>query len=178
MQARVNDKVNQKLIQSLTCNKLSERSKGRLHYQIWQDQNDQSFGIAISKNESTGGFSSELIKVDDIFKILSTLSQQDKPFHAVVLKELFIGKSVNNSSFLAAILVDQKILKFHPQTIRLLEVCPDYELWQVTLDHDVGSIKDKDLIIESSSTTLVSKLSKKQNKSSEETDYADHQKQN
>ena len=64
MQPRIFDKVNHTLIKTWSCNKLSDRAKGQLKYQLWQDNNDQSFGIALSENESSGGFSTELIKVD------------------------------------------------------------------------------------------------------------------
>lgn len=134
MQPRIHDKIGYNLIHTFTCNKLSDRAEGQLHYQLWQHSEDQSFGIALSKNESTGGFSAELIKVDDIIQLLGKLYQEGKPFHATTLKELFIGKSVNNSSFLGAVLVDQKVIRLHPQTTRLLEVMEDYELWPTRLE--------------------------------------------
>lgn len=106
MQPRINDKVGYNLIHTFICNKISDRAKGKLHYQLWQNNEDQSFGVALSKNESSGGFSAELIKVEDIIELLGKLYRDGKPFHATALKELFIGKSVNNPSFLAAILFD------------------------------------------------------------------------
>ena len=79
MQPRIHDKIGYNLIHTFTCNKLSERAEGQLHYQLWQHSEDQSFGIALSKNESTGGFSAELIKVDDIIQLLGKLYQEGKP---------------------------------------------------------------------------------------------------
>ena len=134
MQPRVFDKANQTLIKTWSCNKLSDRSKGQLKYQLWQDNDDQSFGIALSENESSGGFSAELIKVDQIISTLQKLYQAAKPFHAVALKGLFVGKSVNNESFLGAALVDQGVIRQHPQTARLLEVNDEYELWPLSFD--------------------------------------------
>ena len=134
MQPRIFDKMNQKLIKTWSCNKLSDRAKGQLKYQLWQDNDDQSFGIALSENESSGGFSTELIKVEQIILTLQKLYQSGKPFHAVALKELFVGKSVNNASFLGAALVDQGVIRLHPQTARLLEVNDEYELWPLSFD--------------------------------------------
>lgn len=134
MQPRIFDKANQTLIKTWSCNKLSDRSKGQLKYQLWQDNDDQSFGIALSENESSGGFSAELIKVDQIISTLQKLYQTAKPFHAVALKGLFVGKSVNNASFLGAALVDQGVIRLHPQTARLLEVNDEYELWPLSFD--------------------------------------------
>lgn len=129
MQPRVPDKINYSLINTLVCTKLSERSKGNLHYQIWRNNDDASLGIAISKNESSGGFSAELIKIEDILQTLNALRKCGKAFHATALKGLFIGKSANNPCFLAAILVDQKVVHPHPNTQRLLEVGDDAEFW-------------------------------------------------
>ena len=50
------------------------------------------------------------------------------------MKELFVGKSVNNASFLGAALVDQGVIRLHPQTARLLEVNDEYELWPLSFD--------------------------------------------
>ncbi|MDU7367842.1 MAG: hypothetical protein E7L19_12035 [Acinetobacter baumannii] len=147
MQQRVFDKVNQTLIKTFICNKLSERSKGQLHYQLWQDNEDLSLGIALSHNESSGGFSSELIKVDDILKTVKELLQSGKPFHATALKGLFIGKSVNNYSFLGAVLADQQVIRLHPQTARLLEVMEEYELWPLRLEEIVSKTDVQENIV-------------------------------
>ena len=133
MQPRVPDKINHSLITTFICPKLSERSKGNLHYQLWRNNDDQSLGIAISKNESSGGFSAELVKVTDILQTLNSLRRTGRAFHATALKPLFIGKSANNSCFLAAILVDQKVIHPHPNTQRLLEVSDDVEFWELIL---------------------------------------------
>ena len=37
-QPRIHDKVGYCLVETLICNKLSERAEGKLHYQIWQHQ--------------------------------------------------------------------------------------------------------------------------------------------
>lgn len=134
MQPRIFDKMNQTLIKTWSCNKLSDRAKGQLKYQLWQDNDDQSFGIALSGNESSGGFSAELIKVDEIISTLQKLYQDAKPFHAVALKGLFVGKSVNNASFLGAALVDQEVIRLHPHTTRLLEVNEHYLQWPQSFD--------------------------------------------
>ncbi|MDC4332969.1 hypothetical protein ACT41M_19430 [Acinetobacter baumannii] len=147
MQQRVFDKVNQTLIKTFICNKLSERSKGQLQYQLWQDNDDLSLGIALSHNESSGGFSSELIKVDDILKTVKELLHSGKPFHATALKSLFIGKSVNNYSFLGAALVDQQVIRLHPQTSRLLEVMEEYELWPLRLEEIVSKTDVQENIV-------------------------------
>lgn len=49
MQPRIHDKIGYNLIHTFTCNKLSERAEGQLHYQLWQHSEDQSFGIALKQ---------------------------------------------------------------------------------------------------------------------------------
>ena len=41
---------------------------------------------------------------------------------------------MNNASFLGATLVDQGVIRLHPQTARLLEVNDEYELWPLSFD--------------------------------------------
>ena len=146
MQPCVPDKINHTLVNTLICPKLSERSKGNLHYQIWRNNDDASLGIAISKNESSGGFSAELVKIEDILQTVYALRKSGKAFHATALKGLFIGKSANNPCFLAAILVDQKVVHPHPNTQRLLEVSDDAEFWLERLNESLRT--------ESSSVTV------------------------
>ncbi len=140
MQQRVPDKINHSLIKTFTCGKLSERANGKLQYQLWQNDEDLSLGLAISSNESTGGFSSELIRIENILNTLTELHQRLRPFHATVLKDLFIGRSANNHCFLAAILVDQKVIQPHTQVSRLLEVHSDFELWTLALEDHLKNV--------------------------------------
>ena len=89
MQPRIHDKIGYDLIHTFICNKLSDRAEGQLHYQLWQHSEDQSFGIALSKNESTGGFSAELIKVDEIIQLLGKLYQEGALLHKPICKGFF-----------------------------------------------------------------------------------------
>ena len=141
MQPRIHDKVGYQLIQTFQCNKLSDRAQGQLHYQVWKHNDTGVLGIALSKNESSGGFSAELILVEDVMQTLEILGKAQTPFHATAFKSLFIGKSVNNSSFLGAVLVDQQVIRLHPQTTRLLEIIDDYTLWPTRLKN--LSVDDK-----------------------------------
>ena len=96
------------------------------------------------------------------------LYQDGKSFHATALKQLFIGKSVNNSSFLGAVLVDQQVIRPHPQTARLLEVNEDYELWFIGLESHLKTESDVDLEAHQDEiTTEIKAAKKRQNKTAE-----------
>lgn len=157
MQPRVPDKINHTLVNTLICPKLSERAKGNLHYQIWQNNDDASLGIAISKNETSGGFSAELVKIEDILQTVYALRKSGKAFHATALKDLFIGKSANNPCFLAAILVDQKVVHPHPNTQRLLEVSDDAEFWLKRLN-EASSVPLSKLLADDDKKTIDTKI--------------------
>lgn len=151
MQPRIHDKVGYELIQTFQCPKLSERAQDKLHYQLWKHSDTGVFGLALSKNESTGGFSAELIQVADILQCLANLKATEKPFHATAFKPLFSGKSANNHCFLAAVFVDQKLIHPHAMTERLLEVDMDFESWVTRLES----------LITTDKTTSSTKTSKK-----------------
>lgn len=161
VQARINDKIGYQLIKTFNCEKLSIRSKGKLEYQLWQNQNDQSFGLAMSKNESSGGFSAELIQVSDIIELLSQLKLTQQSFHATEFKSLFTGKSANNPSFLAAVLVDQQVIRMHPLVERLLNVDADYELWPIGLESHVKAPITPNLTLEQAKPDKGIKAAKK-----------------
>lgn len=63
-QPRIHDKVGYCLVETLICNKLSERAEGKLHYQIWQHQDDQSFGISLCKMNLQEALVRNLFKLD------------------------------------------------------------------------------------------------------------------
>lgn len=176
MQSRTYDKVGYTLIKTFTCNKLSDRAKGQLHYQLWQNNDDQSFGLALSKNESSGGFSSELIHVEQIITVISILHKNAQPFHSTALKNLFIGKSVNNASFFAAVLVDQGVIRLHPQTSRLLEITEDFVLWPLSLSEQRQS-NDSPVALEPSVKTSNKRNPKTKTTNEQEDDHAIHQDQ-
>ena len=63
----------------------------------------------IHKNSGNGFFSNEGIALSDIRKILAKVTA-GKPVTAIMLNDLFTGKSVNTTGFLLAVLVQDKLL--------------------------------------------------------------------
>ena len=126
---QANDKVNHQLVKQFQCKKLSLKAKGSITYDLWQHQEDNKLYLALSANDSSGCFSAELLSVEQLLAFLKTLQANQRPFFAASLKPMFVGKSSNNPSFLAAALLDQGVLKLNASNPRLLEVMPDYEQW-------------------------------------------------
>ena len=89
-----------------TCDTITKKSK--LTYQIGTLPDGEVY-FRIHKNTGNGLFSREWIALTDIQKALSKIPV-GKPVTAIMLNDLFTGKSVNTPGFLLAVLVQEKIL--------------------------------------------------------------------
>jgi hypothetical protein len=93
-------------IRSATCETLTRKSK--LTYQIGTLPDGEVY-FRIHKNSGNGFFSREWIALQDIQKTIGEIPP-GKPVTAIVLSELFEGRSVNTPGFLLAVLVQEKLL--------------------------------------------------------------------
>lgn len=91
------------LLKEGKCKKLGKNAEGGITYQVLADADRQKLFIAITGNESGGYFSRERVPFDKIEACLNTLPP-DKPFPSKALKDVFIGRSSNNSGFAMAVL--------------------------------------------------------------------------
>ena len=90
------------LIERGVADKLSPKSTGKIYFQFARQIEEKKNYLQISDTDGGGLHSREMIPLE---KIITTLSgQAGHPFKSSVLKECMVGKSSNNSSFLAAIL--------------------------------------------------------------------------
>ncbi|GAB6145002.1 hypothetical protein [Desulfocicer niacini] len=85
-----------------SCPKLSTRGAGKLEYDIGIDDGSDEPCLRISGNESTGAYSTKWVTVKEIRNILDNAPK--KTFKAIILKELYMGRSTNNHGYLTAIL--------------------------------------------------------------------------
>jgi len=94
------------VVRTATCETLTRKSK--LTYQIGTLPDGEVY-LRIHKNTGNGFFSREWISLADIQKTISKIAA-GKPVTAIVLSELFEGRSVNSPGFLLAALVEEKLL--------------------------------------------------------------------
>jgi len=94
------------VVKTATCETLTRKSK--LTYQIGTLPDGEVY-VRIHKNTGNGFFSREWIALSDIQKAISKIAA-GKPVTAIVLGELFQGRSVNTPGFLLAALVDEQLL--------------------------------------------------------------------
>ena len=94
------------VVKTVTCDTLTKKSK--LTYQIGTLPDGEVY-VRIHKNSGNGFFSNEWISLQDIQKVLSKIPV-GKPVTAIVLSDLFQGKSVNTPGFLLAVLAREQLL--------------------------------------------------------------------
>ena len=94
------------VVNTCTCDTLTKKSK--LTYQIGTLP-DGEIDFRIHKNSGNGFFSNEWGALADIQKVHGKASV-GKPVTAIMLNDLFTGKSVNTPGFLIAVLVHEKLL--------------------------------------------------------------------
>jgi len=96
-----------KIIRTEKCQTISKKST--LTYSISKDAQDHTL-IKISSNSGGGFFSNEWISLDKITDIISTATIEN-PITSIALSGLFVGRSVNNQSFMLAVLIKEGLLK-------------------------------------------------------------------
>ena len=94
------------VVKTATCETLTRKS--RLTYQIGTLPDGEVY-FRIHKNSGNGFFSREWIALADIQKAIAKIPA-GKPVTAIVLVDLFTGKSVNTPGFLLAVLVQEQLL--------------------------------------------------------------------
>jgi len=94
------------VVRTATCDTLTKKSK--LTYHIGTLPDGEVY-FRIHKNTGNGFFSNEWIALADIQKALGKVPV-GKPVTAIMLNDLFTGKSVNTPGFLLAVLVHEKLL--------------------------------------------------------------------
>ena len=94
------------VVKTASCDTLTRKSK--LTYHVGTLPDGEVY-FRIHKNTGNGFFSNEWIALADIRKILSKVPV-GKPVTAIMLNDLFTGKSVNTPGFMLAVLVQEKIL--------------------------------------------------------------------
>ena len=94
------------VVKTSTCDTITKKSK--LTYQIGKLPDDEVY-LRVHKNSGNGFFSQEWISLADIQKVLSKIPV-GKPVTAIMLNDLFTGKSVNTPGFLLAVLAHEKLI--------------------------------------------------------------------
>ena len=127
------------VVRTGTCDTLTKKS--RLTYQVGSLPDGEVY-IRIHKNSGNGFFSQEWISLADIRKVLSKI-QVGKPVTAIMLNDLFTGKSVNTPGFLLAVLVQEKLVIPMQGKKRSHEPCDPEKIMEWTNQLGPGKAKPR-----------------------------------
>ena len=100
------------LIEKGEAHKISPNAEGLIFYQVAKKDADDSIYVRIDSNETGGLHSREWIALTDIIELLR--GQKSNDFSSTILKSVIVGKSRNNTSFLAGILRSEGIALIQP----------------------------------------------------------------
>jgi hypothetical protein len=101
---------NTRIIKQSTCKLISPTAKGKLTYNIGNNDQSKSLHFRIVTNTGGGFFSNEWIALDDIIACIEE-QPTDDPFKSLIFRQLFVSsRSSNNHGFLAAALRSEGIL--------------------------------------------------------------------
>ena len=121
-----------------SCPKLSARGAGNLEYDIGINDKTDEASVRISGNESSGAYSSNWVLLKEIRNVLDNAPK--KTFKAIILKELYMGKSTNNHGYLTAILKAEGVVAV--MTGKQTEL--HLKSWDPLMDR-IGSLKGEDI---------------------------------
>lgn len=127
------------IIRTQQTTKLSKHAHGKISYQLGYCPDKSEAWFTLSGNEGGGYFSHEWVPLSRIIDKLTELAK-DGPFPAIALKSVFVGKSVNNPSFLAASLVAEGILTADLEKSFRLHVSGNPDQWRDELYAMTGEL--------------------------------------
>lgn len=113
--------------------KLSIGADGEITYQVALSPDKKLTYLALQDSGSQGYFSREWISADAIIEILEPLQQRAEPFVSKVFRPAFVGKSSNNAPFLAAVLLEEKLLGRDEKHETKLRVIGDATAWRKSM---------------------------------------------
>ena len=109
--------------------KTGQRATGEITYRVLCDPRKTLLSLTIVANEGGGYWSREIIPFEGIELCLADFSD-GKPLPAKALRDAFVGKSVNNAGFLAAILRAEGLLEAAPDVAHQHRVTGSWEQWK------------------------------------------------
>lgn len=120
------------------CPKLSTRGAGNLEYEIGIDEETDEASMRISGNESSGAYSTHWVTLEEIRNVLD--NAPEKVFRAIILKELYVGRSTNNHGYLTAILKAEGVVAVMADKQNQLYL----KSWEPLIEK-IASLKGKDI---------------------------------
>lgn len=116
-----------RLIREARAPKMGPHSTGQIVYQILTDETQQELFIRLAANEGGGYISDEAVSLHAIVRCVTDL-EDGQVLRSGAFKPAFVGRSSNNSGFIAAVLLAEGLLSRIADRPHGLS---DKQLWQV-----------------------------------------------
>jgi len=139
-----------RILYRTNCPKLTTRGVGELQYEIGFDDTIAEAYLRIAGNASSGAFSTKWIGLNDIRSIIEKVKEES--FRAIILRDLYFGRSSNNHGYLGSVLKSEGVLIALPKQPTVLRL----ESWDPLLEK-IDSLKKTDICL----PDLIAEASKK-----------------
>lgn len=116
------------LIREATAQKLGPRSQGLITYQVLTTEARRELYLRIAKNEGGGYVSDEAVPVVNLRRCVNE-HPAEQPMRASAFKAAFIGRSSNNPTFAAAVMLTEGLLNRDPQRPGVLVDVASWQAW-------------------------------------------------
>lgn len=116
------------LVRESQAVKLGVRSTGLITYQVLTNIERSHIFVRIAKNDGGGYFSDEAVPLANLRSCIDN-HPRDKPLRAGAFKAAFAGRSSNNPSFAAAVLLAEHLAQRDPVSPGVLLATQDWEAW-------------------------------------------------
>ena len=126
------------LLNAGMAKKLGQRSTGLLSYYVLADNDRRDLLIAVTRNEGHGHFSRERVHFRTVMTCLEKY-KSGMPFVSKVFKDVFVSRSSNNASFMAAVLRALGLLAAAPEAETQHVVTGDWAAWEKTMLAETGT---------------------------------------
>jgi len=100
------------IVEKGEAEKISPKASGLIFYQIARKDDDNQLYVRIDSNEGGGLHSREWVALADIIELLE--KHKSNHFSSTILKAVIVGKSSNNTSFMAGILRSKDVALIEP----------------------------------------------------------------
>ena len=121
------------------ANKIGQRSQGFIEYRVLIDQTQQLY-LIITGNDDDGYYSKEIVPFEKVEQCLKDI-KPNIPIPSKLFKSAFIGKSNNNTAFMAAILRAEGLIAPLTDAVRKHTLQPGWDSWKTGILKDANKAK-------------------------------------
>lgn len=116
------------LIREAAAPKLGSRSQGKITYQVLTDEAREELFLRIARNDGGGYVSDEAVPLNKLRGCINQLAS-DQPLRSAIFMAAFKGRSTNNPTFAAAVMINEGLLERDPLRPGVLTDVDGWPAW-------------------------------------------------